>query len=303
MIEVLDIQTVGVEILNNTPRKFYIFCGTGYGIKARYISILTQHYGTKIESETVQEVIDFCSTKKLFADNDTLYVVRYDDTFLNALTKDTYKKIDSIPIRGTLVCIYEGDKQTDKCDKFLPDSTVIINDVSDKFLFKYLSNDFPNLDSNILKFVQTICMDYYNAYNICQSISNLPVSVLSSVSQVKLAQAFGYHSVLQEDNFKQFFANKDFAHCIKYVEDVSDTNTVYYAMLSTLLELERALSSNSGKFVDYKNKWAITDIVTMFQNVYTQLTLSRKVTNMNLRENLMLLYSLICVKPIPVLRG
>ena len=43
-----NIQDVGTEILQNTPKKFYIFVGEEYGIKMKYIEILSKHFGCRI---------------------------------------------------------------------------------------------------------------------------------------------------------------------------------------------------------------------------------------------------------------
>ena len=110
----LTIQEVGTEILGNTPKKFYIFGGTEYGIKCKYIDIMKEHYGKFKECQSVNEIIKLMSTRHFIPLEPTLYIIRYDEEFLSSLSDDTEKQIDKLNIVGTVVCIYELDKHVVK---------------------------------------------------------------------------------------------------------------------------------------------------------------------------------------------
>ena len=40
----LSVQDVGTQILGGNPGKFYVLCGTEYGIKKKYIDVLNSYY-------------------------------------------------------------------------------------------------------------------------------------------------------------------------------------------------------------------------------------------------------------------
>ena len=100
------IQEVGLQILQGTPGQFYVFCGTEYGVKLRYIDILTKHYnGNCVNASSVNEVLNLMRKKRLIPLDPTVYVVRYDDEFLSSLSDKTGDEIAHTNIAGTLVCI------------------------------------------------------------------------------------------------------------------------------------------------------------------------------------------------------
>lgn len=103
----LSIQQLGLEILNHTPRKFYVFGGSEYGIKARYIDELAKYYGQKIECNTVSEIIATSKIKQIIPLGPALYVVRYDEEFGSNISADLAKQINNLNISGTVVCLYE----------------------------------------------------------------------------------------------------------------------------------------------------------------------------------------------------
>ena len=49
----LTIQELGLQILQHNPLKFYVFGGSEYGIRMRYIEELKNYYGECIESPDV----------------------------------------------------------------------------------------------------------------------------------------------------------------------------------------------------------------------------------------------------------
>ena len=172
----LSIQDVGKEILTGNPRSFYAMTGPEYGIKATYISKLEELYGKKVESKTVEELIKFSSVKHLFPPKPAVYVVRYDEEFIQSLTDRTQSQIDSLVVPGCIICIYESSKHESKLSKYLPNSTVHINLVDGKFVRRYLHTDFPNLPDRLIDSAAHISNDYGHAKNIARSMSNASVS-------------------------------------------------------------------------------------------------------------------------------
>ena len=85
----LTIQEVGQEVLTGTPKKFYAFVGSEYGVKEKYIELLSNHYGRKVESESVQDILNIMKTRHIIPLQPTLYVVRYDESFISTLSNST----------------------------------------------------------------------------------------------------------------------------------------------------------------------------------------------------------------------
>ena len=150
------IQDAGKQILSKNPGKVYIFCGDDYGIKHKYIRILKSIYKVSIECDTVEDVLKRSKTKSLLPEPQKLYIVRYDDGFLNSLNDDSIAELSNVSIHGTLVCIYQGDKATAKCMKYLYCILRLKSIVVNKNLvYKYILSDFPDLPESILQTVAT----------------------------------------------------------------------------------------------------------------------------------------------------
>ena len=174
-----SIQEVGSEILNNIPDKFYAFTGSEYGIKRKYIEILSNFYkGSVIEADSVVDILNMMSTKRIIPLVPSLYVVRYDDSFISYLDSNTSNKIKRCNIIGTVVCLYETSKDENRLEKYIPDYTVSISSVSSRFVFKYLKSDFPSIPDRLVEFSAKYCDNYSHAYNVCKSMSYGDISDL-----------------------------------------------------------------------------------------------------------------------------
>ena len=97
----LTIQEVGTEIMQGTPRSFYVMTGSEYGIKRMYIQYLKDHYKNYKEADTVDSVLTTMSTKHFVPLVPTVYVVRYDESFIASLSDKTASRIKNTNIVGT----------------------------------------------------------------------------------------------------------------------------------------------------------------------------------------------------------
>ena len=57
----LSIQDVGLSVFSDSPKKLYILGGSEYGIKERYIDILVDNVGAKLEYDSVEDIIGIMS--------------------------------------------------------------------------------------------------------------------------------------------------------------------------------------------------------------------------------------------------
>lgn len=299
----LTIQTVGKQILSGNPEKFYVFVGTEYGIKHKYLSILKQHYNDYTESESAKDLISFFSKKRLIPLQPKLYIVRYDDDFISSLSDNTSGIIQKLAIVGTIVCIYESDKDTSKLAKYLPDNTVSIDPVNPAYVVNYLSKDFPDLDANIIRSVVQMKHDYGSSYQVCASMSYADKNMASACDLATLSNTFGISDTSSDQEFKYGIAARNFNYCVNYIDRMSGSlDSLLYAMLSTMLEMEKLISNlkQNSPFKKYISCWQPSDVYNFFMAVYSELVMSRSSSYYNVYDGLVYLLSLLQTSPIQV---
>lgn len=295
------IQEVGQEILKGNPGKLYVFVGNEYGVKVKYLDIICKHYNQEyVSMNTVEEVLSIMRHKPLIPLPDKLYVVRYDEEFVQSLSDATSKKLKSLSIRGTLVLIYENEKHTKKLCKYLPDYTVRIDKVDPQFVAKYVKQDFPELDDDLIRSIVQSSSSYSQAKNICESISYNP-SCVSGLDGKQLSELFGISHVSADSNIRQGIAARNTKFLLQAIDSYSgDVDSILYIMLSTMLELEKlkVIPYSSSDLTEYSKLWSIRDIYCFFNHAYDSLY---KVRTLPIDGKLILYYlsSLLMFKNIP----
>lgn len=277
----LTIQEVGTEIMKGNPRSFYVMTGSEYGIKRMYIKYLQDHYKNYKEADTVESVLQTMTTKHFVPLQPTVYVVRYDDSFIAALNDKTASRIKNTNIIGTIVCLYESDKHSNKVEKYLEDYTVHIEKVNAQFIKKYLKRDFPNLEDLCIEAAVESCVDWYEAEQMCRCMMLDTPEHRRSQSKQELKIAFGKAQEIDDKVIKPIIASKDFGRLLYLVEKKEgEEDSILYSILSTMLELEK-ISTN--KYVEsdlrpYQKLWKMKDIYNMFMQTYQQLKYLRSVS-------------------------
>lgn len=277
----LTIQTVGSEILQKNPRKFYVFAGSEYGVKEKYISILQDHYGTKIESPSVVSVLDNMATKHFVPLVPTVYVVRYDDTFVAALDAVLARRIETSKIVGTIVCIIEQNKHAQKVDKFLPNNIVTIDEVHSQFLTKYLHQDFPTLPDRFINIAAETASNYSHARHICYCMSQVSVNELFELSDASLKKLFGVVDTVTESDMKIAVAARNFARVLEVIQHSGAAlETLHYTILNTMIEIDKLLENKYTESVlrNYVKRWSHQDTYNMFMNTYSELQKIRSIS-------------------------
>lgn len=286
------IQDAGKQILSKNPGKIYIFCGDDYGIKNKYIRILKSIYKVSIECDTVDDVLKRSKTKSLLPEPQKLYIVRYDDGFLNSLNDDSIAELSNVSIHGTLVCIYQSDKATAKCMKYLSDFAVEINRVNKNLVYKYILSDFPDLPELILQTVATYTYDYSTAYHVCACISKC--SMISQFDSDNIQQIFHCQNETDDLELRTAIASRNFRYIMQLIDTYpGDLNQVFYMMLSTMLELDKLHKNKFYKspYRKYADRWTDLDIYNMFTSVYYKLS-DLRTDNINVYDTLVYLIAL-----------
>ena len=264
--------------MQQNPRKFYVFCGDEYGVKKKYLDIIAKIYsGRKVEMESVDKVLKMMSVKKLIPLEPTLYIVRYDDTFLKDLDKYS-SKISKTKIIGTIVVIYDTETAENRCNKCIPDNLVIFEPVDTKFIFKYLKNDFPELEDSVVNTVLNTVHDYISAYNICYSLNNTDRNIRVCLDEDTIRKTFCYDQSVNIELIKYGIAARDARYCFNLLYQYDGaSDAVVYQILNALLEVEKCLVYKKGGSYAMKHisSWNIYDVQSMFQNLYELLIKSR----------------------------
>ena len=222
------IQDVGIEIFSNNPANFYIFLGSEYGIKSKYIEKLKEVYqGRYFSYDSVKSVLDMMRSKHLIPLQPSLYVVRYDESFVSSVNANTEKFIQSTKISGTIICIYENSKHAQKLSKYLDNFCVTIDKVSDKFIAKYLKVDFPKASDRLINLSVLCGSDYFQSRNVCGALCNEDIEKLSKLPDSDIVRIFGYENLSTESMLKVGIASRNFGYCLQVLNNYNDIDTAF----------------------------------------------------------------------------
>lgn len=294
------INDVGKEILSGNPKGFYVFLGPEYGIKMRYIDSLKEHYGEYKEYEYVDDVLKIFNTRHLIPLKPILYIVRYDEEFVSKLSEKVKQTIDRTNCIGTLVCIYENEKQAQKLDKYIGNYCVNIDPVNPKFVEKYLHQEFSGVPDRLVKLATKISTDYGQARNICKSIKAANMSKLNNLTDAEISNLFGYDATSSESNLRRGIAARNFNYLCSEMSKIDDKSTIYYTILQTMIDLDRIKDNRyyQSDIKEYEKKWTRPDIYYMFNHTYEMLKKSR-LLSFDIEDSLVYLFSLLAFQSIP----
>ena len=297
----LSIQEVGSRILSDHPDNFYVFLGSEYGIKNTYLKHLKTYYGSYKEVDKMSDILKLFSTKRLIPLEPKLYIVRYDDEFLNTLDNKMSLKIASLDISGTIVCIYESDKASSKIKKYLPDYAVSIDEVAPSYLLKYLKSEFDIIPDSVLRDVVLLGTNYQDCINMCMSLSGLSSSTIHNLSKQTIADMLGKSSSYNESKFKIMVMNRNYIGMMNSI-DLDDMNydSCIYAIMSSMIELEKVLTGSkvSDSYRKYSEIWDLRSVYNLFMNCYDQVVRLRY-SGMDPKYSLLYLASLLRFRDIP----
>lgn len=298
----ITIQELGLSIMSDKPKPFYIIGGSEYGIKDRYIDILTKHYGSKEEYPSVADIVSFLSVKHIIPLKPAVYVVRYDEAFVSSVSAALVQKIHNLKFNGTVFCIYSDPKHISKLDKFLPSCTCSVEPVGMRYVEKYLHEDFPRLDDRCIKIAATYGSSYGHARTLCKSMTCADPAVLARMSEGQVAKLFGCGTTSAEIDIQQAVAARNFVQAVQLVEVYDGMlDNVVYTILQTMIEMEKILTSkySDSPLKDYAKLWKIQDVYFMFMNTYDELNKLRSNTSTDIKSTLIYLFGLMTFRDIP----
>lgn len=298
----ISIQDLGTSILSDNPKPFYVVGGQEYGVKDKYIEALTKLYGNKEEYPTVSSLIEFLGVKHLVPLKPTLYVVRYDESFVSGVSQQMAQKINSLKFKGTIFCIYNDQKQIDKIDKFLPNCTGVVESINPKFIERYLHSDFPKLDDRSIRVATQCASSYGHARTICKSMVHADPSALARMTEGQLSRLFGCNDVSTEAEIQKAVAGRNFASAVSLLEAYDGTlDNIVYTILQTMIDMEKILTSkySDSPLKDYAKVWKLEDVYYFFMNAYAELEKLRSNTSTDVKSSLIYLFGLFTFRDIP----
>lgn len=296
----LSIQEIGLSILGDKPKNFYILGGSEYGIKDKYIEILVSKIGPKIEYENAMDVVTLMSKNHIIPLKPQVYVVRYDKVFLSTATKELAERILSLRIIGTLVLIYEEDKDVNKLDKLFPDNTASIDSIDIKHMVKYLKSDFPDLDDKTITYSAKHSTNYFQAKNICRCLDTIKNKVLLSEQQI--VSLFDIQTSYSNNDVQVAVASKNFNALVYIAEHYDgDVQNILYQILRVMIELDKIQNSkySDSPLREYAKKWTRPDIYYMFNHTYNAIKSLRSGYTIEVKDLITYLGALMVFKNIP----
>lgn len=303
----LTIQELGLSIMGDSPKNFYILGGSEFGIKEKYIDILVSKVGPRIEHSNVVELVASMEKKQLIPIPPSVYVIRYDKTFLTKLSEknsDLVSRINKCKINGCIVLIYESESDINKCDKYFPQNTAIINHIDVKFVIKYLKTDFPELKDEYCSIAARVSSDYYQAKNIARCLYSIQDKCTLTEGQVKYL--FGLDTTYKDSDVMLAVANRDFASLIYMSEHFDgDVQNIFYTILRTMIELDKCLDNKytQSPLQKASKLWTRYDIYWMFNHTYNALKQLRSGYTTDSDVYIVYLAALLRFKQIPTLQA
>lgn len=300
----ISIQKVGSEILSKHPDSLYIFVGNEYGIKIKYIHILSEYIGTIVEYDTVDIFMQQMKSAQLFPTEDHVYVIRYDSTFIKDLDEGYAEDLLGSDISGVLVLLYEDKKSADKLNKYFPENTVMINPVNSMYLKSYLHADYPSTDEHVIDIVASMTNDYNRAKILCDLLYEIPSEDVYSHSVEYYKDLFYIQDTsANEDAFKRMFAFRNIPGTYHILNTIGYKPDVYYLMQNVLNDIDKVFTYAKSN-VPYKqcvSNWTKLDVYNMHECVYDQLKKSRTLSGFDVELSIKYLISLLAYSPIPIL--
>lgn len=271
----ISIQELGKEILSNQFRKFYIFLGQEYGVKRKYLDMMSKYYeGRQKEISSMKDFISMMKVKQLIPLKPTLYIVRYDAEFAKSIGPNTESQIQHLNYTGTCVCIYEDNNLKDKFDKYLPNACTAIDAVNPIFIKKYLLSDYPGLDEGLAGVAANVSVNYGQARNIAYAMMCCDSKKLKNMDEVDIGNLFGISSQSNEKYLQMCIASKNFSAIMKAVERYPQIDdTIFYVFMQTMNELEKikTYKSTDSPLKQYHQYWTEEDIYNFFCHSYDTL--------------------------------
>ena len=231
-----------------------------------------------------------------------VYVVRYDKDFVSK-AKDLASRILSLDIVGTLVLVYEDEKDLNKLDKLFPDNTASIDSIDIKHMSKYLKSDFPDLDDQTISYATKHSLNYYQAKNICRCLNCIKNKVILSEKQI--VSLFDIQPTYSNNDVQIAVADRNFNALVYIAEHYDgDPQNILYQILRTMIELDKIQNSkySNSPLKAYAKKWTKPDIYWMFQHTYEAIKSLRSGYTVDVSDLITYLGALLVFKNIPEMR-
>ena len=298
----LSIQDLGLSIMGDSPKNLYILGGCEFGIKEKYIDILCSKIGPRVEMSSFLKLIDMMSVNHIIPLQPKVYVIRYDKEFLSKINDKVLALYKKCKIVGAAILIYEVHTEVTKLDKYFPDNTCEVDNVSPKFIKKYILQEFPDINNHYVDTVLKYSSDYYNVRNVCRALYCIQDKY--SLSESDIISNFALSNAFSDNDIQLAIANRDYRSLIYMIDNYSgNTQNILYLILKTMIELDK-ISENKYSDSPLKSaikKWDRYSIYNMFNITYHTLVQMRKGYTINTENEISNVLFMLTFKNIPTL--
>lgn len=297
----ISIQQAGIEILGNNPGHLYYFCGEEYGVKQKYIEHLKSLYSEVVYVDSLGDLFRSFRKKSLVLSKSSLYICRYDTDFIRNLDSMVANNVNVSNINGCVVAVYDDEKSFKKLDKFFSQHVVRFEPVSNKFVFKYVKSDFPELDDRYVDLVVKNCTGGYGQARIVCSQLNVIKDSLYGLEDAEILATFGIRNTLTENQMMHYAASRNFSGVVKVVDSYEgDLNHLVNGLCHVSIELDKAMDSHKEtEYSKYVKYWTREDVYNFFEQAYTSTLQLRSEVGGDVYESLIYLASLLRFTKIP----
>lgn len=150
------------QIIKNQLSSFYIFVGEEIGIINIYIEQLSNKVGLPvIRADSVLSVYSKCTTRSIFGNADSIYVIRGDKEFMKE--EKVHSTIEQDVGKNIIILLYDKLDSRLKFSKFFKDKTIQFEKLAPAILKTYIKKEVNLSDTNI-EFLISLCD---GSYDLC----------------------------------------------------------------------------------------------------------------------------------------
>lgn len=151
------------QIIKNQLSSFYIFVGEEIGIINIYIEQMSNKVGLPvIRADSVLSVYSKCTTRSIFGNSDSIYVIRGDKDFMKE--EKVHLTIEQDVGKNIIILLYDKLDSRLKFGKFFKDQTITFEKLAPNVLKSYVKKACPGLSDKNCEHLIELCN---GSYDLC----------------------------------------------------------------------------------------------------------------------------------------
>ena len=240
----MDLLELKDQIIKKNLSNFYIFTGTEIGIQQIYLKQMSKVLNMPISRvDSVSEIYNLCTTKGLFGNTNSLYVIRNDMDFIKQ--EKVYDTIEKDIGKNVIVLLYEKIDSRTKFAKRFKNRIVPFEKLQPLVLKNYMRQSI-NLDEKHLEDLSNkISGSYDMALNEIDKIKNYSLSknISANAAMDKLVQTGCIYQPEESDVFRwvEVVMQRNVSESFHQAKILLDNGVQTINMLGTLYNSVKAV--------------------------------------------------------------